>query len=59
MPDYSDEEIDKASDELSDGEEVMVDGKLIPRRLLEQENVKFIQKNEFIKLFFFLIFFSS
>jgi hypothetical protein len=27
MPDYSDEEIDKASDEASDTEDVLIDGK--------------------------------
>ena len=41
MPDYSDEEIDKASDELSENDEVFLDGKMVPRRLLE-ENVSIV-----------------
>lgn len=41
MPDYSDEEIDKASDEPSETEEVMIDGKLVPKSVLENEMVKY------------------
>jgi hypothetical protein len=39
MPDYSDEEIDKASDEMSETDEVLVDGKLVPRAMLNNDIV--------------------
>jgi hypothetical protein len=44
MPDYSDEEIDKASDELSEVDELLVDGKLVPRALLNNEIVRKFNK---------------
>lgn len=50
MPDYSDEEIDKASDDASESDEVMINGKPVN----EIDNVKFNHKFDIIKAIIFI-----
>ena len=55
MPDYSDEEIDKISDDVSESDEVLIDGKPVNKNKLKStsdtENVTiiFISKIKYIK----------
>lgn len=43
MPDYSDDEIDKISDDVSESDEVLIDGKPVKNHIMsgsDNENVK-------------------
>lgn len=56
MPDYSDEEIDKLSDDASESEDVLIDGKPVKMRSKqanEMDNVKYFFKLNLDKLNFF------
>lgn len=39
MPDYSDEEIDKASDEASESDDVLIDGKPVKAKLKPENDI--------------------
>jgi hypothetical protein len=56
MPDYSDDEIDKISDDVSESDEVLVDGKPVKNHIMpgsDNENVKI---NFFDKVFSLCLF---